>query len=94
VPASRFASFWGVVEGLLAPGGRAFVVDEAAHGLWQEDWVDREAGIVRRALSDGRVHRAVKVLWQPEDLERRLAELGWVASVTPEGPFYWGTARR
>jgi SAM-dependent methyltransferase len=94
VPASRFEGFWGVVEGLLAPGGRAFVVDEAAHGLWDEDWVDREAGIVRRPLKDGRMHRAVKVLWQPMALERRLTELGWVASVTPEGPFYWVTARR
>jgi demethylmenaquinone methyltransferase/2-methoxy-6-polyprenyl-1,4-benzoquinol methylase len=94
VPASRFESFWGVVAGLLAPGGRAFVVDEAAHGLWDEDWIDRDAGIVRRPLADGRVHRAVKVLWRPADLERRLTELGWVASVTPEGPFYWGTAHR
>jgi hypothetical protein len=36
----------------------------------------------------------VKVLWRPEELEARLAELGWAASVHPEGPFYWGTAQR
>jgi len=95
VPASRFASLWGVVKGLLAPqGGRVFFVDEAAHGLWDEDWIDRDAGIVRRPLTDGRAYRAVKVLWQPEELERRLTELGWVASVTPDAPFYWGTAHR
>lgn len=94
VPAGRFEPFWRVVEGVLAPGGRVFFVDEAAHGLWDEDWVDREAGIVRRPLTDGRVHRAVKVLWAPDELERRLAGLGWEASVTPEGPFYWGTAHR
>lgn len=94
VPASRFEPFWSVVRGLLAPGGRAFFVDEAAHGLWDEDWVDQEAGIVRRPLADGRVHRAVKVLWTPAELERRLLGLGWDASVTAEGPFYWGTAGR
>lgn len=94
VPAGPFEPFWGVVSGLLAPGGRVFFVDEAAHGLWEEDWVDRVAGIVRRPLADGRVHRAVKVLWTPADLERRLSSLGWKASVTDEAPFYWGTATR
>lgn len=94
VPGTRFEAFWDVVDGLLAPGGRAFFVDEAAHGLWDEDWIDRDAGIVRRPLTDGRVHRAVKVLWTPADLEQRLGELGWDASVTAEGPFYWGRATR
>ena len=94
VPAGRFEPFWAVVSGLLAPGGRVFFVDEAAHGLWDEDWVDRDAGIVRRPLIDGRVHRAVKVLWTPADLEGRLASLGWDASVTAEEPFYWGSATR
>jgi SAM-dependent methyltransferase len=94
VPGTRFEAFWAVVEGLLLPRGRVFFVDEAAHGLWDEDWIDRDAGIVRRPLTDGRVHRAVKVLWTPEDLERRLGELGWQASVTAETPFYWGTAHR
>jgi SAM-dependent methyltransferase len=94
VPASLFEPFWSVVDGLLAPGGRVFFVDEAAHGMWDEDWIDRDAGIVRRPLTDGRVHRAVKVLWTPEDLGQRLGELGWDASVKREGPFYWGTARR
>jgi demethylmenaquinone methyltransferase/2-methoxy-6-polyprenyl-1,4-benzoquinol methylase len=94
VPRSRLAAFWEVLDGLLGPEGRIFVVDEGPHEEWREDWVDREAGIVRRPLADGSVHRAVKVLWRPEDLSRRLDELGWVASVTSEGPFYWGTATR
>jgi len=93
VPAGRFEPFWGVVRGLLAPGGRVFFVDEAAHGLWDEDWIDREAGIVRRPLADDRMHRAVKVLWTPEELQLRLIGLGWDASVTAEGPFFRGTAR-
>ena len=92
VPPGRFEAFWSVVEGLLSPSGRVFFVDEADHGLWEEDWIDREAGIVRRPLSDGTPHRAVKVLWRPDELRDRLVELGWDAAVSGEGPFYWGTA--
>lgn len=94
VPRGRFAAFWGVVDGLLRPGGHAFFVDEGDHGAWEEDWVDRAVGIVRRALGDGTVHRAVKVLWRPAVLERALVGLGWTATVTDESPFYWGTASR
>lgn len=94
VPPNRFDAFWDVLEGQLRPGGRAVFVDEGRHGLWDEDWIDEEAGLVRRTLTDGSVHRAVKVLWQPDVLERRLSQLGWRASVHPEGPFYWGTATR
>jgi demethylmenaquinone methyltransferase/2-methoxy-6-polyprenyl-1,4-benzoquinol methylase len=94
VPPRQAEAFWSVVAGLLVPAGRVFFVDEAAHGLWEEDWIDRKAGIVRRPLTTGGVHRAVKVLWQADDLAERLIALGWDASVTSEGPFYWGTARR
>jgi len=94
VPPDRFDGFWSVVDGLLAPGGRAFFVDEADHGLWEEDWIDRRAGLIRRPLNDGSVHRAVKVLWRPEELQVRLAALGWTASVTEEPPFYWGSAHK
>lgn len=92
VPLGRFEAFWRLVAGLLAPGGRAVFVDEAAHGLWDEDWLDEKGGIVRRTLLDGSVHRAVKVLWRPDDLQARLIGLGWDASVHADGPFYWGTA--
>lgn len=94
VPPGRFDAFWSLVEGLLAPGGRVFFVDEGRHFLWREDWVDERAGVVRRPLADGTVHRAVKVLWSADDLAGRLRDLGWNASVTDEGPFYWGTATR
>jgi hypothetical protein len=46
------------------------------HAEWQEDWIDAGAGIVRRSLLDGSVQRAVKVHWQPAELQARLAELG------------------
>ena len=93
VPPSRFDDFWTIVDGLLAPGGRVFFVDEGRHFEWREDWVDEAEGVVRRPLTDGTVHRAVKVLWRPDDPEARLTGLGWIASVRTEGPFYWGTAK-
>lgn len=94
VPPGRFEAFWRVMDGVLAPGGRVHFVDEADHGLWEEDWVDRDAGVIHRTLTDGTVHRAVKILWHPEELEARLAGLGWDASVQLEMPFYRGVAAR
>jgi SAM-dependent methyltransferase len=94
VPFGAFAAFWEVLDGLLAPDGRVLFVDEGVHDAWSEDWIDETGGIVRRPLTDGSVHRAVKVIWPTDELARRLQELGWDASVTAEGPFYWGVARR
>ncbi len=51
--------------------------------------------MVWRTLTDGSRHRAIKVLWTPEDLEMRLRTLGWAASVHAEPPFFYrGTASR
>lgn len=46
-------------------------------------------------LGDGTAYRAVKVPHEPEELERRLARLGWAIAVTrTSGPFYWGAGTR
>jgi hypothetical protein len=92
VPLGRFEAFWSRVAGVLARSGRCVFVDEGVHFDWREDWIDETAGIVRRPLTDGSVHRAVKVLWRPDDLAQRLGEVGWTASITQSGPFYWGVA--
>jgi demethylmenaquinone methyltransferase/2-methoxy-6-polyprenyl-1,4-benzoquinol methylase len=92
VPPGRFEAFWAVLDGLLAPGGRVLFADEAAPGISDEEWIDRAAGLVHRRLRNGSRFRAVKVLWEPADLERRLSDLGWGASVHAAGPFYWGIA--
>jgi SAM-dependent methyltransferase len=93
VPMRRFAPFWELVARCLEPRtGRALFVDEGEHFEWREDWLDRDAGIVRRTLADGSAHRAVKVLWEPVRLQERLRELGWSAVVDWSGPFYWGHA--
>ncbi len=92
VPLERFDQFWETIAGQLAHGGRVLFVDEAKHAEWHENWLDEARGIVRRTLTDGSVHRAVKVLWTPADLEQRLGSIGWRASVEQSGPFYWGSA--
>lgn len=94
VPLALFSRFWDLVARGLRPDGRVFFADEADHGIWNARWIDRPGGVVQRTLTDGSQHRAVKVLWHPDDLAARLGELGWDASVHPEGPFYWGTVAR
>ena len=91
VPPGRFDAFWGVVDGRLAPGGRGLLVDEGSHKEWGGGRIDEAAGLLVRIALDVEGVRAVKVLWRPADLEARLTELGWDASVHSEGPFYWGT---
>ena len=78
------------MRSFLAPDGRVFFVDEAAHGLWDEDWVDRPSAVVRLRLLDGSLHHVVKALWTPSELEERLTTLGWAVLVEVAGPFYWG----
>lgn len=91
VPLERFASFWSLVAGCLKPGGRVFFVDDAYRT--PDELVEGESSsTVLRRLNDGSAHRAVKVPHRPEDLEERLARVGWRVEVraTTTGPFYWG----
>jgi hypothetical protein len=50
--------------------------------------------VIRRRLTDGRPFGAVKVPHTPEELERRLDELGWQIRVTRGScePFFFGGA--
>ncbi|CAN5749650.1 hypothetical protein BH18ACT15_BH18ACT15_15770 [soil metagenome] len=95
VPPRCFDSFWQLVERCLSPGGRVFFGDEARHDYWDEEYVTRaDVPVVRRRLKDGSEHRAVKVFWEPDDLERELARLGWSVQVHSTGVFYWGSGGR
>ena len=95
VPLPRFAEFWSRVEAWLEPGGRVFFVDDA-HRTADELIYGEDSSIVQRRLSNGTVHRLVKVPHRPEELERRLRELGWAIAVTASAsePFYWGAGGR
>jgi ubiquinone/menaquinone biosynthesis C-methylase UbiE len=95
IPDGRFEGFWAAVERMLRPGGVAFVADEARHELWREEPAADPAGqLVYRTLNDGRRFRIVKVLWDPDELTRRLSRLGWDAVLKRQGPFLWGTVTR
>ena len=91
IPRDRFAAFWQLVADALTPGGRVFFIDELdtpqARGL--ETRLDEDA--VLRQLEDGRQFRAVKVFYQPSELEAMLRKLGWNVEVQAAGErFYWG----
>jgi ubiquinone/menaquinone biosynthesis C-methylase UbiE len=92
VPPTRFEEFWGTVSSALAPEGRVFFVDEGRHEHWLEEWDGDH--VVTRRLSDGSVHRAVKVFYEPSELEARLRELGWAVTVEATGALYWGAGGR
>ena len=85
VPPGRFRAFWSMVRSALAPGGHVVMVDD---GLVDPDGTERFAddptggGDLRR-LADGREFTIVKMAYEPEDLEARLAAVGWHATVTP-----------
>jgi demethylmenaquinone methyltransferase/2-methoxy-6-polyprenyl-1,4-benzoquinol methylase len=94
VPAGQFESFWSMVADCLKPGGRVFFADDA-YRTPAELVEGASSSTIRRQLPDGAAYRLVKVPHQPEELERRLRQLGWDIKVTATaGPFYWGAGRR
>jgi SAM-dependent methyltransferase len=94
VPAERFESFWSLVAGCLKPHGRVFFADDA-YRTPAELVEGAASSTIRRHVPGGAAYRLVKVPHQPEELERRLRQLGWDIKVTATaGPFYWGAGRR
>lgn len=84
VPHARFDAFWSMVRRALAPGGLAYLIDSAhdpTSTAADHPTPDRHAGVATRRLDDGREFRIVKVFWEPERLETRLAESGFDANV-------------
>jgi demethylmenaquinone methyltransferase/2-methoxy-6-polyprenyl-1,4-benzoquinol methylase len=84
VPPGRFDRFWDIVGQSLLPGGRVFFIDNALPVLEASDHVVRdhpESGVSVRKLSDGRQFNIVKVYWQPDVLQQRLATVGFDVSV-------------
>ena len=94
VPPTHFERFWDIVGSCLAPDGRVFFMDEGRHFHWREEYVDEAAGVVVRRLENGSEHRAIKVLWDVEELQAGLRELGWDVQCTSTGAFYWGHGTR
>lgn len=94
VPRKRFDGFWATIAASLVPGGRVLFVDDN-HRTSEELIEGESSSTIQRRLHDGTAFRAVKVAYQPAELEARLRELGWDAEVhATAGPFYWGTCLR
>jgi demethylmenaquinone methyltransferase/2-methoxy-6-polyprenyl-1,4-benzoquinol methylase len=84
VPAGRFQPFWSMLRDALAPNGRVVMVDDgvrAADGT-EQFADDPTGGGAHRQLADGREFTIIKMTYTPRDLEARLADIGWRATVT------------
>lgn len=99
VPQSHFANFWKLVSNALVPTGRVFLVDSVpgstnpgTPGVYRER-DDLGSQVSDRELA-GRHYRVVKVAWDPADLQRELARLGWRASLRRGEYSCWGSVDR
>ncbi len=91
VPESKFDGFWQRVAGALKPAGRVFFVDSARSDFsGARDHVAPGGGeeTMTRRLDDGSEFRIVKRYYAPEELEQRLAELGWTVEVSRTCEFF------
>jgi SAM-dependent methyltransferase len=94
VPLERFEAFWSLVGDCLTDDGRIFFVDDSQRTP-DELILGESSSTIRRRLADGTAYQAVKIPHDPEQLEKRLARLGWQITVAPtSGPFFWGAGSR
>jgi SAM-dependent methyltransferase len=95
VPSRVFEAFWEFVGRALKPDGRVFFVDNAKLGDARH-LVSASGEVARRRLSDGREFDIVKRFWEPAELEREVAAVGWRLGVctTANGYFIAASGTR
>jgi SAM-dependent methyltransferase len=98
VPRTRFADFWALVRSCLAPGGRVFLCDnrrDRTPGPTANDpyVVEYAPDLHLRRLSDGSEYRVVKVMYEPDELEKLVEAEGWHAEFDATRWFVFGSAR-
>jgi demethylmenaquinone methyltransferase/2-methoxy-6-polyprenyl-1,4-benzoquinol methylase len=93
VPDDRLDDFWRTVRAALKPGGRVFLVDNGAGDLAHAS--RKTARTETRTVADGREFEIVKRWWLPEELEQRVAALGFDLDLrlTANGYFLYGGGR-
>ncbi|WP_328667613.1 class I SAM-dependent methyltransferase [Streptomyces sp. NBC_00322] len=95
VPPAELAAFWDLLRRALAPGGCAVFLDDShAKAEIEELVVQAQVPTVRRRLSDGSQHLAVKVLHDAAGLTRRLYDLGWESHIEQVDPYHFGGIAR
>jgi ubiquinone/menaquinone biosynthesis C-methylase UbiE len=97
VPRSRFSEFWSLVRDGLAPGGRAFLIDnrtdpKPASPVTDPYVFSYEPDLHRRRLADGSEWRVVKVMYEPDELNELLEAEGWRPHIEGTRWFIYGTA--
>ena len=75
----------------MKPEGRVFLVDNARLGD-SRHLVGFTGEVARRRLSDGREFDIVKRSWEPADLEREIAAVGWSLTVCTTANRYFISA--
>lgn len=77
----------------LKPDGHVFFVDDN-HRTEAELVEGSTSPVIERRLNDGTRYRVVKIPHGVEQLQQRLASIGWEFIVSAAGPFYWGAGSR
>jgi demethylmenaquinone methyltransferase/2-methoxy-6-polyprenyl-1,4-benzoquinol methylase len=98
VPRGRFSAFWSLVRSCLSPGGRVFLIDNRNDPLPTADAQDPYVLLYEpdrhvRRLDDGRQYNVVKVMYEPEELEALVRDLGWTAKIGATRWFLFGSAQ-
>lgn len=98
VPRARFSQHWSLIRSCLAPGGRAFFIDNREDPLREtgapDPYVVHHAEDLHlRRLSDGSEYRVVKVMYEPDELEALICAEGFDARVDATRWFIFGEAR-
>jgi 2-polyprenyl-3-methyl-5-hydroxy-6-metoxy-1,4-benzoquinol methylase len=97
VPPERFDAFLAKVSHALHPGGYLFIIDSMPdqtstaqnHEAYQPDDIYHT-----RKLNDGQEFRIIKVFYEPEALQKRLAAAGFDGEVKTTGRYFFYAAAR
>jgi hypothetical protein len=87
-----------LVRSCLAPGGRAFLIDNRSDphptGEIKDPYVVHFGpDLDLRRLHDGSKYQVVEVFYEPDELQSLLAEQGWNAMLEATRWFIFGEAR-
>jgi demethylmenaquinone methyltransferase/2-methoxy-6-polyprenyl-1,4-benzoquinol methylase len=98
VPRQRSRAFWSMVRSSLSSDGRVFLIDNHSDPFPSTDAKDPYVLEYQpdrhvRQVDDGREFNVVKVMYEPDELEAQLVDLGWMAEINATRWFLFGSAR-